>query len=88
MHLAKMAKKGCIRLIYKGTFISDQSLNGDFKAKKNKSAMKVQNKSLEVQSALKRGKIEAKFDFIMPEMDLQSEIGLRFELEKGCWTKN
>ena len=28
------------------------------------------------------------FDFIMTEMDLKSEIGLRFELEKRCWTKN
>ena len=28
------------------------------------------------------------FDFIMTEMDLKSEICLKFELEKHCWTKN
>ena len=47
-----------------------------------------QKKSLEGQSALKMGRMEAMFDFIITEMDLQSEICFRFELEKRCWAKN
>ena len=39
-------------------------------------------------SALKKEPMVAMFDFIMTEMDLKSEIFLKFELEKHCWTKN
>ena len=48
------------------------------------------NKSLEGQSALKKGRMEAMFDFIRTEMDLQSKICLRFELENiaGLKTEN
>jgi hypothetical protein len=40
------------------------------------------NKSLEGQNALKKGLMEAMFDFIITEMDLLSEICLRIELKK------
>ena len=50
-------------------------------------SFKSQNKSLEGQSALQKGRMEAMFDCIITEMDLQSEIWLRFELENFAGPK-
>ena len=46
-----------------------------------KQRMQPRNKSLEGQSALKKGKMDIMFDFIRTEMNLQPELCLRFELD-------